>query len=107
MEKSLKSDRCPYSWKEKGQIPKSNDLIIFICLLTVNEFVFFQQVESSKKQHMSHPIPQSVSRRVRELSTIYPYPRERKSRSQLMGSGTNSTLISTVEMACESSDHGG
>ncbi|KMZ56133.1 hypothetical protein ZOSMA_99G00640 [Zostera marina] len=66
-----------------------------------------KKVESSKKQHMSHPIPQSVSRRVRELSTIYPYPRERKSRSQLMGSGTNSTLISTVEMACESSDHGG
>ncbi|KAK6926751.1 hypothetical protein RJ641_008470 [Dillenia turbinata] len=36
-------------------------------------------VEQGRK-HASRPMPQSVQKRVRELSIIYPYPRERKSK---------------------------
>lgn len=36
-----------------------------------------REVES-KRKHGSKPIPQSILRRVRELASIYPYPRDRK-----------------------------
>ena len=35
------------------------------------------QVEQ-KRKHGSHPIPQHILRRVRELAAVYPYPRERR-----------------------------
>ncbi|KAK6926749.1 hypothetical protein RJ641_008468 [Dillenia turbinata] len=38
-----------------------------------------REVEQGRK-HASRPMPQSVQKRVRELSIIYPYPRERKSK---------------------------
>ncbi|XP_019705208.1 uncharacterized protein [Elaeis guineensis] len=51
------------------------------------------QVESQKK-HMSLPIPQSVLRRVKELSIIHPYPRDRKSRPPLVSTAACSNSIS-------------
>ncbi|XP_065007438.1 uncharacterized protein LOC135638297 isoform X1 [Musa acuminata AAA Group] len=38
------------------------------------------------KKHVTLPIPQYVMRRIRELSAIHPYPRERKPRAQLISS---------------------
>ncbi|XP_026663255.2 uncharacterized protein LOC103714543 isoform X2 [Phoenix dactylifera] len=56
------------------------------------------QVELQKK-HMSLPIPQSVLRRVKELSIIHPYPRERKSRPPLVSSSPVSACSNGISIS--------
>lgn len=52
-------------------------LLFFLFAFLVIQFNLCMQVES-KRKHGSKPIPQSILRRVRELASIYPYPRDRK-----------------------------